>query len=121
MTAEADPSAENDAHETLLKSLRDADASDERIAEAAWNYLQRLLEIGYPHLASWHACQYEPFWDDARKLAILEGMHRHDMDSHAIMLCHRWKLTKLCGKKKRQLYKELFPELPPRTRKGETP
>lgn len=121
MTDEADPSAEDDAREELLKSLRDADASDERIAEAAWNRLARLLELEHPHLAAWHACQYESFWDDGRKLEILEGMNAQGMESHAIMLCHRWKLSKLCNRKKRQLYKELFPERPPRTRKGETP
>lgn len=119
MTAEADPSAENDAHEALLKSLRDADASDERIAEAAWNYLERLLDIGHPHLAAWHACQYESFWDDGRKLDILEGMRKQDMESHAIMLCHRWKLSAPCRKTRPELYQEMFPKLPHRTFKGE--
>lgn len=110
-----------EAHETLLKRLRDSDAPEETIAEAAWAYLERLLTDGYQHLSVWHACQYEASWDDERKLDILERLANAEMSHHAITLCHRWKLSDLCDKTKHRLYRELFPKLPPRTDKKETP
>jgi len=110
-----------EARETFLKSLRDAGAPDERIGEAAWDCLAHLLAIEHRHLAAMHACQYESFWDDGRKLEILERMQEAGMGSFAIQLCHRWKLSELCEATKSELYRELFPKLPPRTETKERP
>ncbi len=105
--------------EDLLR-LREENAPEERVADAASRLLDRLLELEYASLAAWHAGAYGAFWDDGRKLDILERFHAQGMTAQAIALCHRWKMSAVCRKSKRELYQELFPQLPPRTFKGES-
>lgn len=81
--------------------------------------LERLLDLEHASLVVWHACRHEALWDDGRRLEIIERMAKQGMEAQAIMLCHRWKLSALCDRKKHRLYRELFPQLPPRTEKKE--
>ncbi|MEK7546092.1 MAG: hypothetical protein AAB554_03375 [Patescibacteria group bacterium] len=113
--------ASSEEHESILKRLKDADAGRERIGEAAWDFLAHLLDIEQFSLAVLHAYSYESFWDEERKLDILERMHAAIVDAQAIMLCHRWKLSEKCHETRPTLYWELFPKLPPRTEKKERP
>lgn len=108
-----------EAHEELLKRLIDAGASDERIGQAALEELSRLLDLEHASLAAWHACRYEAYWDGGRKLDILERMWRLGMESSAIQLCHRWKLSTLCHKTRHAFFREMFPKLP--QRQGDPP
>ncbi|HTK60665.1 MAG TPA: hypothetical protein VL283_05695 [Candidatus Baltobacteraceae bacterium] len=112
--ASPDPPTDSEAHEELLKRLRDSGASAARIGEAAMAYLEHLLDIEHPHLAAWHAGEYAPFWDDERKLDILERMWRIGMESFAITLCHRWRLSERCHKTRHEFFRKMFPKLPPR-------
>lgn len=115
-----DPPTETEAYEEAIERLIDADAPAWRIADASLDCLERLLDAEHPHLAVWHAHRYGSFWDDGRKLGILERMWRLGMESFAIQLCHRWKLSELCESTKTRFYREMFPKLPPRTTKGDS-
>jgi|GEM_PF-2072621 len=115
-----DPPSEADAYEEALERLIDADAPVRRVAAASLDCLEHLLDIEHPHLAALHACRYGSFWDDGRKLGILERMWRLGMESLAIQLCHRWGLSELCKSTKTRFYEEMFPKLPPRTTKGDS-
>lgn len=123
MTRETAAPSEDDLveYEDFLERLRRENAPAETIGEAAMRHLERLLELEQTHLAAYHAGGYGDYWDDGRKLEILALMARHGMEAQAITLCHRWKLSELCHKKNRRLYRELFPKLPPRTEKKERP
>lgn len=87
--------------------------------DQALRELELLLEIGHVHLAFLHASEHGTSWDEERRLEALELLQRHDATAQAITLCHRWLLSKSCRRKNRTLYRELFPELPPRTDKGD--
>ena len=87
--------------------------------DEALRNLELLLEIEHPRLAFLAALDHEKSWDDERKLEALALFHRLGADGQAVTLCHRWKLSKLCRRKDNRLYRELFPDLPPRTDKGE--
>jgi len=76
--------------------------------------LEHLLDIEHLHPAALHACRYGSFWDDGRKLGILERMWRLGMESFAIQLCHHWRLSELCHKTRHPFFREMFPKLPPR-------
>lgn len=115
-----DPPSETDAYDEALKRLVDADAPEWQIAAASLDSLEHLLDIEHPHLAVWHACRYGSFWDDGRKLELLERMWRLGMESFAIQLCHRWGLSELCKSTTTRFYHEMFPKLPPRTTKGDS-
>ena len=107
-----EPPTEPEAQEDLLKRLRDSGASADRIGKAAMSYLERLFDLEHLHLAAMHAAEYGPFWDDERKLDILERMWRLGMESFAIQLCHRWKVSEPCHKTRHAFFREMFPKLP---------
>ena len=115
------PPMDLEAQEALLEGLRASGADDDRIGAAAWTHLALLLALEHLHLAALHACRYEAFWNDELKLAILERMAELGMESHAVTLCHRWRLSEKCHKTKHQLFRRLFPKLPPYTDKKEHP
>ena len=111
-----DAETETEKLDAVLKRLIDSGAPEWRIAEASMDCLEHLLAIEHVHLAAWHACRYGSSWDDGRKLGILERMWRLGMESFAIQLCHRWGLFKSCMTKKPDLFSQMYPKLPPRTK-----
>jgi hypothetical protein len=115
---EAEPAEIEEREDDLERLIRDG-APDEEIGDATFAAMRHLLDIEHLHMAAWHACRYESYWDVARKLAVLESFHQQGSDAFAITLCHRWKLSALCFAQKRQLFTELFPKLPPRNDKKE--
>jgi len=115
-SAATGPPMDTEAHEALIESLRASGASAERIGAAAWALLAHLLDIEHLQLAAWHACEYEAYWiDDRLRLAVIERLWRLGVESSAIQLCHRWKLSDACREKHPTLYDQMFPKLPPRT------
>lgn len=99
-----------------LSLLRRSGARDAEISAAALERLDAMLEAGHPHLASMHAEEYGRYWDDARKLDVLERFRAHDMETQAVMLCHRWRMYEACRIESPGLHRELFPPLPPRNK-----
>ncbi len=104
-----------------IRRLRHEGAPDAVVGDAAMRRLEELLDLGHIHLGALHADESGRCWDDARKLDVLARLQDQGNGIHAVMLCHRWRLSATCQKLKPSLYYALFPPLPPRHDKGAKP
>lgn len=89
------------------------DEPDEAPPDDAKGLVETRIADEHPHLAFLEACEHEDAWSDAEKLDLIERFTRAGMEAQAIVLCHRWKLTRRFAKKRHDLFRLLFPKLPP--------
>lgn len=114
-TEEEEPT-ESDIYEARLARLRRIKAPAATIGELALAYLLYLLAEEFQAVARNIACEYETFWDDGRKLEVLERVAAAGMEPLAFMLCQRWHLNQLCKDRNWKLHQLLLPPLTPRAR-----
>ena len=99
--------------EELIQGLiEEADPAGD-VGDVARRLVETRIADEHPHLALLDAFSHEHRWSDAQKLDFIERFTRAGMEAQAVVLCHRWKLTRRFAKKHHELFRTLFPKLPP--------
>lgn len=102
-----------DALEELIQGLiEEADPTGE-LSDMTKGLVEARIAHEHPHLALLEAFGHEHRWCDAQKLELIERFTLAGMEAQATTLCHRWKLTRRFAKKHHDLFRTLFPKLPP--------
>lgn len=96
----------------ILELIGEGDPAGD-VADLAKRLVEARIADEHPHLALLEAFSQEHRWSDAQKLELIERFTRAGMEAQAVILCHRWRLTRRFAKKHHDLFRILFPKLPP--------
>ena len=99
--------------EELIRDLIEEGDPAGDVSELTKRMIETRIAHEHPHLALLEAFGHEHRWSDAQKLDLIVRFTQAGMEAQATVLCHRWKLTRRFAKKHHDLFRLLFPKLPP--------